>query len=113
MRAGAPTTVLQNLGKINRALQIAQELGLKTPSVPKLGPWKLEDEFGAASAVLIVKHSLETGLTESTVQHETVRKMKAAFVNMYHASVENQSTTILGGKEGKKQLVLGTPIYHV
>jgi hypothetical protein len=38
--------------------------------------------------------------------------MKSAFVNMYHASMENESTSIIGGKDGKHQLVLGGPIYH-
>jgi hypothetical protein len=28
-------------------------------------------------------------------------------VNIYHASVENESTSIIVGKDGKKQLVLG------
>jgi hypothetical protein len=39
--------------------------------------------------------------------------MKSAFVNMYHASVGNESTAIIGGKDGKKQLALEAPIYHV
>jgi hypothetical protein len=93
-----PTTVSENLGKINRALQIAHELGSKTPPMPKLGSWKLEDEFGATTAAIMLKHSLDPGATESTLQFETVRKMNSAFVSMYHASVENESTSIIGGK---------------
>jgi hypothetical protein len=58
-----PTTISQNMGKINRALQIAHELGLKTPPVPKLGPWKLEGEFGSAAATIMLKHSLDPGVT--------------------------------------------------
>jgi hypothetical protein len=46
------------------------------------------------------------------VKFETVRKIKSAFMNMYHASVENESTAIIRGKDGKQQLVLGAPIYH-
>jgi hypothetical protein len=38
--------------------------------------------------------------------------MKSALVNMYHASVENESTEIIGGNDGKKQLVIVAPIYH-
>jgi hypothetical protein len=38
--------------------------------------------------------------------------MKSAFVNMYHASVENQSMARVGGKDGKKQLVLMYPMCH-
>jgi hypothetical protein len=77
-----PTTINQNLGKVNRALQIAHELAMRDPPMPKLGPWKLVAEFGAAAATIVVKHSLDPGVTETTVQFETVRKMKLAFVNL-------------------------------
>jgi hypothetical protein len=39
-------------------------------------------------------------VTETTVQCNTVRKMKSAFVNLYHASVENQGSAIVGGEMG-------------
>jgi hypothetical protein len=97
-----PSTVSQNLGKINRALQIAHELGMSNPPFPKLGPWKLEDEFGAGAAVIMAKHSMDPGMTEIAVQFETVCKMKSDFVNLYQASVDNASTEVIGGKEGGK-----------
>jgi hypothetical protein len=100
------------LGKINLALKIAHELGMSNPPLPILGPWRLEDEFGAGSAVIMAKHSMNPGVTESTVQFETVCKMKSAFANLYQASVDNASTAVIGGKEGEKQLVMGVPIYH-
>jgi hypothetical protein len=59
-----PSTVSHNLGKINRALQIAHELGMSNPPLPNLGPWKLEDEFGAGAAVIMAKHSMDPGVTE-------------------------------------------------
>jgi hypothetical protein len=80
--------------------------------MPKLGPWKLVDEFGAAADTIMVKHSLDPGVTETTVRFETVRKMKSAFVNLYQASVENESSAVIGGNDGKKQLIMGVPIYH-
>jgi hypothetical protein len=107
-----PSTVSQNLGKINRALKIAYELVMSNPPLPKLGPWKLEDEFGAGAAVIMAKHSMDAGVTESTVQFDTMRKMKSDFVNIYQASVDNASMAVIGGKDGKKQLVTGVPIYH-
>jgi hypothetical protein len=55
---------------------------------------------------------MDPGITEDTVQFETMRKMKSSFVNLYQASVENASTAVIGGKVGKKQLVMGVPIYH-
>jgi hypothetical protein len=38
--------------------------------------------------------------------------MKSAFVNLYQASVDNASTAVIGGKDGKKQLAMGVPINH-
>jgi hypothetical protein len=107
-----PSTVSQNLGKINRAQKIAYELGMSNTPLPNLGPRKLEDEFGAGADAIMVKHSMDTGVTDSTVQFETLRNMKSAFVNLYQASVNNDSTAVAIGKEGKEQLVMGVPIYH-
>jgi hypothetical protein len=55
---------------------------------------------------------MDPGVTESTFQFEPMRKMKSAFVNVYQVSVDNASTEVIGGKDGKKQLVMGMPIYH-
>jgi hypothetical protein len=107
-----PTTIKQNLGKVNRALQIAHQLGMRCPDMPKLGPWKLVGESGAAAATIMVKYSLDPGVTETTVQFKTVRKMKSAFVNLYQASVGHESSAVIGGKDGNTQLIMGVPIYH-
>jgi hypothetical protein len=106
-----PTTVSQNLGKINRALQIAHDMGMCNPPMPKLGTWKLDD-FGAGAAAIMARHSMDPGITEYTVQYETVRNMKSTFVNLYQASVENVSTVVIGGRDEKMQLAMGVPIYH-
>jgi hypothetical protein len=106
------TTVSQNLEKINRSLQIAHEMGMYNPPMYKLGPWKLEDEFGAGAAAIMARHFMDPGITEDTVQYETVRKMKLAFVNLYQASVENAITAVIGGMGVESQLVMGGPIYH-
>jgi hypothetical protein len=82
---------------------------MSNPPLPSLGPWKLEDEFGAGAAVIMAKHSMYPGVTESTVQFETARKMKSAFVNLYQASVDNGSTAVIGGKEGGSNLSWGCP----
>jgi hypothetical protein len=87
-------------------------MGMRNPPMPKLGPWKLEDEFGAGAAVIMARHPMDTGITEDTVQYETVRKMKSAFFNLYQALVENASTAVIGGRDEKSQLVMGVPIYH-
>jgi hypothetical protein len=107
-----PTTVSHILGKVTIALQIAYEIGMSNPPMPKLGPWKLEDEFGDGAAVIMARHSMDPGVMDDTVNFETVRKMKSVFVNLYQASVENASTAVIGGEGRKKQFVMGVPIYH-
>jgi hypothetical protein len=107
-----PSTIYHNMGKASRALKIVHELGTRDPPLPKLGPWELKDEFGAGVAVIILTHSLDPGVMGDMVQYETVRKSKSAPVNMYDASVENKGTSISGGEDGKKLLVLGAPVYH-
>jgi hypothetical protein len=106
-----PTTISQDVSKVNRALQISHELGLDKPSIPRLGPWPVEDKFGMGAAIVLLKHSLDPGLTGTTVQYNTVRKMKSAFANLFHASVENQGSVIVGGRDGKRFVSMDVPIY--
>jgi hypothetical protein len=92
-------------------LQISHELGLDRPPVPMLGPWQVEDKFGTGAALMLLKHSLNLGVIETTVQYNTVRKMKSAFVNLYHASVENQGSAIVEERDGKRFVSMDLPIY--
>jgi hypothetical protein len=106
-----PSTVSGNLTKIKRLLQISHELGVEKPPVPMPGPWPVKDSFGMGVAIFLLKHSLNPGVTESTAQYDTVRKMKSAFVNVYFASVENQGSAIVGGRDWKKVVSMEAPIY--
>jgi hypothetical protein len=38
--------------------------------------------------------------------------MKSAFVNLYHASVENQGSATFGGRDGKRFVYMDAPIYY-
>jgi hypothetical protein len=60
----------------------------------------------------MAKHSMDPGVTEAMVQFQTVRKMKSSFVNLYQASVKNESTAVIRRKGDKTQLITGAPIYH-
>jgi hypothetical protein len=68
--------VSHNLVKINRAFHIAHGLGMSNPPLPSVGPRKLEDEFGAGAAVIMATRPRDPSVTASTVQFETVHKMK-------------------------------------
>jgi hypothetical protein len=76
-----------------------------------LGPWPVEDKFGMGAAIVLLKRSLDPRVTETTVQYNTVRKMRSAFVNIYHASVENQGSAIVGERDGKRFVSMDAPIY--
>jgi hypothetical protein len=105
--------VSHNLGKINRALQIAHELGMLNPPLPKLGPWKLEDEFGAGPAIIMTKmlHGSRCDWEHRSVWDSA--QDEASFFNLYQSSVDNISTAVIGGKDGKTQLVMGCPFTMV
>jgi hypothetical protein len=97
--------------KINRVLHISHDLGLENPPVPMLGPWPVKDSFVMGVAIVLLKHYLDPGVMESTMQYNIVRKMKSAFVNVYFASVENQGSAIVGGRDGKTFVSMEAPIY--
>jgi hypothetical protein len=63
------------------------------------------------AAIVLLKHSLDPGVTETTVQYNTVRKMKSTFVNLYHASMEKQGSTIVRERDGKRFVSMDAPIY--
>jgi hypothetical protein len=92
-------------------LHTSHELGFDKPPVPRLGPWPIEDKFGMGDAIVLLKHYSDPGVTETTVKFNTVRKMKSAFVNSYHASVENQGSAISGGRDGKRLVAMDASIY--
>jgi hypothetical protein len=72
--------------------------------MPKMGPWRLTDEFGAVAATIMVTNSMDPGVMETMVQLETVRKMKSTFVNSYKASVENESSSVIFSMTGGAHL---------
>jgi hypothetical protein len=82
------------------------------PAYDKAGPLEVDGRICSSGGHHHGKAFPGSGVTETTVQYETMRKMKSAFVNLYQASVENKSSVVIGGKDGKKQLIMGVPIYH-
>jgi hypothetical protein len=64
-------------------------------------PWNVEDKFGMGASLILLKHFFYPGSMETMVQYTTVRNKKSAFVNLYHAYVDNQGNAIVGGRYGK------------
>jgi hypothetical protein len=70
-----------------------------------MGPLPVEDKFGMGIALILLKHSLDPGVTEMKVHYNTARKMKSALVNLYHASVKNREVVKLGVEMGKYSFI--------
>ena len=60
-----------------------------------MGPHPLRDDWGMGMAVALLLRSLDPGNTEETIQWGTVRKLRAAFSNVWQASVEGPKATVL------------------
>jgi hypothetical protein len=104
--------VSQNLGKVNRILQLGFELGMDNPPLPLAEPWPVKDRTNVVGVVVILCYSLGPAKREDTVQFETVRNMKSAMVNMYHASAGFDGKPAVGGSEGKKYIISGDCVFH-
>jgi hypothetical protein len=72
----------------------------------------VKDTTNARGVAVILRHSLDPGRTEYTVQFETVRKMKSAMVNLDHTAAGFDSKPTVGGSEGKKYTITGDCVFH-
>ena len=80
------STVANTLRQFNKGRKLSNELGLDPVKV-KLGPWPLVDNQGMQVAIKILRASQRKGRNDSTyVQFDSVRKLRAAYVNIYQTS---------------------------
>ena len=83
-----PATVRGTLRNKRKLEDIVAQLGL-SPAVGPMGPYPLEDVVGMKLAIALLVRSLDPGKTERYVQFGTVRSLRSAYSNMYHASKEH------------------------
>lgn len=79
------STVYANLREGIRFEANCRKLGI-TNSIPGPAPFPTCDSFGMTVAVAMLMRSLDAGKNSSTVQFETMRKMRGFFSNMTHAT---------------------------
>ena len=77
---------------------------------PAMGPFPLEDTQGMGIAVCMLERSLDKGRYRNTLQFETVRKLRSAFSNIWHASRQTLTTSVMA-RDLKKTYVTSCPIY--
>lgn len=100
-----PHTVAATLRGMKHMVRLWAKLGLE-PNFPALGPFPVEDSLGMRVAVAMLMKTLEPGRYSSAYQQfETVRKLRAAFSNVYMASREGAlSLRTVGGDRAKHHL---------
>lgn len=72
------------------------------PVLPRLGPFPVTDVFGVSVAVGMLLKSLEPGRYQAYSQFETMRKLRSAYSNLFHASAEGSVIMTSIGKDVAK-----------
>jgi hypothetical protein len=106
-----PSTVVANHRNLDQLLKMWGEVGL-TPNLllPALGPYPDEDVQGVSVAVAMLVKSTKPGRhNELYTQFETMRKLRAAFSNMFHASARSNVDTVTLGRDTAKSFLTTCP----
>lgn len=98
-------TVAATLRGVRHMVRLWGKLGL-APTFPALGPYPVSDSLGMSVAIAMLMKTLEPGRYNVQYQQfETVRKLRAAFSNVYMASFEGvTSLRTVGGDRAKHHL---------
>lgn len=110
--ARAEGTVLTQKRDVGKILNIAEnKFGLRQ-ILPDMGPYRLRDDWGMQLAVVMLDRSLDVGRNEVTLQFGTTRKLRAAYSNVWNASVHGSSHTVMA-RDTAKSYVTSNPAYSL
>jgi hypothetical protein len=94
-------TVSSTLRGVTQTVKVLRQVQLPPP-YPPLGPLPVEDTMGYTVAIAMVLKSLEPGRYEGYQQFESIRKLRAAYTNVYMASAKGiESLRTVGGERVK------------
>jgi len=97
-------TVHATRRSVFQTIQMWNQVGLE-PTFPSLGPYPVGDPLGYSVAIAMIVKSREKGRYEDYQQFETIRKVRAAYSNVYMCSVNGVSSLrTLGGESAKFHL---------
>jgi hypothetical protein len=97
----------RNLGQV---VQLWKQTGIRAHVLPPLGPHPMEDTFGMAAAVAMLMKSTQPGRYDNEyTQFETLRKLRAAYSNFYHASATSANTAMTLGRDTAKSFLTTCP----
>ena len=106
-----PGTVSATRNGSLKLAEIRMRLGLDN-MLPVMGPFLLKDNLGMGLAVGMLIRSLDKGRYQSTLQFESVRKMRSVFSNMWHASKFTLTTSVMAN-DIRKTYVTSCPSYSL
>ncbi len=103
-------TVSANIRNLDQLVKLWGEVGIQPLALPALGPYPPSDTFGISIAVAMLVKSTKPGRHNPDYsQFETMRKLRAAFSNLYHASVESSVNTLTLGRDTAKTFLTTCP----
>ncbi len=107
----APSTIVANRRNLDQLMKLWSEVGLAPDLLlPALGPYPDDDVQGVAVAVAMLVKSTKPGRhNESYTQFETMRKLRAAYSNMFHASARSNIDTLMLGRDMTKSFLTTCP----
>jgi hypothetical protein len=98
--------VAGNLSKANEVIRVSKELGLASCSIPlqAIGPYPDKDVLGYATAILMVRSSLDGGKYENYKQFGTIRKLRSVVANQWEVSMPEAVRTLNIASEDRKKV---------
>lgn len=101
--------VLANRRNLDQLIHLWDNLLDVTPALPALGPYPGYDCFGVTFAVGMLMKSLHPGKYAEYTQFETMRKLRSAFSNLYHASALGSTIMMTLGRDTAKTFLSTCP----
>ncbi len=83
------------------------------PQFPALGPFPLQDVFGVTAAVAMLAKSLEPGRYKNHTQFKTMRKLRSAYSNLFHASATSSVSMLTVGSDSAKTFLSSCPSHSL
>ncbi len=107
----APSTVVANRRNLDQLMKMWSEVGLAPDLLlPALGPYPDTDVQGVSVAVAMLVKSTKPGRhNREYTQFETLRKLRAAYSNMFHASARSNIDTLTLGRDMAKSFLTTCP----
>ena len=107
------TTVEANRRNLNQLIRLwSDHIGVE-PQLPRLGPFPTQDVFGVTAAVAMLAKSLEPGRYKNHTQFETMRKLRAAYSNLFHASASGSVSMMTIGRDSAKTFLSSCPSHSL